>query len=173
MRNRVVRFVIVGVTVLLAAFISSIVFGEPRYKDHTVSFWLAALDRPEDRVTALAALDSIGSKAIPTLLRQLGQRESLVRRRVLVLALRFPFIHRAIGADRSASFRKQAVLGFERLGPLASSAIPELLHLTNDADERVRNDAWRALAGVVGDGIDRYLTTTPLLPGPEVKIESF
>ncbi|MBL9171438.1 MAG: hypothetical protein JNN07_27140 [Verrucomicrobiales bacterium] len=171
MRKRVMRFLMIGVALLLAAIVSSIRPTEPLYQDQTVSFWLAALDRPEDRVAALAALDSIGSQAIPTLLGHLGQRQSRIRSGLLRLAPRVLFVQRAFGADRSASVRKQAVLGFERLGPRANSAIPQLLRFTNDADEGVRNDAWRALAGVVGDGIDRYLTTTRLAPGSEVSTE--
>lgn len=163
MLRRSLRVLAIAGVLLVAALWLFRSSHEPRYRDASLSFWMAALDRPADHAAAVEALDAIGVEAIPTLLSYLGQADSQFGRKLSELAGRVGIFKRPAGPEYSAtSRRKQAVFAFERLGPRARIAIPSLLRLTESHDSALQTDAWRALAGVVGDNIDRYLTTKPV-----------
>jgi hypothetical protein len=144
---------------------------EPVHANQPLSSWMAALDRPAEHAAAVEAVDAIGPAAIPVLLSHLRARNSSLGASLKALARRLGLAGPAPGPEYSPEGRRrQAVFVFERLGPHARVAIPELLRIGQDpdADNSVRAGAWQALAGVVGDDLSRYLAVKPLHAEPRV-----
>jgi hypothetical protein len=166
--------IVVGIFALSGALWVFSGVREPSYQDRPLDFWLRALDSQSDSDPALQAIDAIGPKSIPALIHRLRDTDSRLKLRALNLAVRLGAIDRSRMTERLASTRRsQAVTAFTRLGARAKPAIPDLLKLTEDGDSQRQMDAWRALAGVAGDDINRYLTTKPVqLHSAEVRGES-
>ena len=147
---------------------------EPSYQGHTLSYWLQALDRQSERDIALEAIDTIGVESIPLLLSKLNEVDSSLKLRLLDWLVRSRAIDDLRAKEISASTRRHgAVVAFTRLGVVTKQAIPDLLILTKSQNAEISRDAWRALAGVVGEDINRYLVSIPLvLQSGDVKSES-
>jgi len=95
---------------------------EPIYKGKPLTYWLDERAEGSD-----AAVDQIGTNAIPTLLRLLNTHDSKLKLKLIQLAQKQHFINITL---RPADFRRlEAKDALTRLGPLAQSAMPDLLKI--------------------------------------------
>ncbi len=123
---------------------------EPSFQGRPLSVWLhkvyptgayyLELPSPE----AADALSSIGTDALPTLLRMAGAPNTMGRRVLEQFASEYPFLHLPLAVEDN----ELAVWGFKVLGPRARPAVPALARLLNDADPLVQLNAARALGGI-------------------------
>lgn len=150
----------------LAAVLSAVVFftpNEPRYGGKTVSQWVIQFDTLEPREIDEAddALRALGPKAVPTLLGLVQYRDPWLKRQ---------FCSKLYGASRSSlewllenrrtkyyfatqyTWRWEAALALESLGPQARSALPELTKLAQSSDEDISKNAKYALKAISGTG---------------------
>ena len=165
--------VIVGALILSAAIWMFTPTLEPSFQGRPLGFWLRALNQDSNRDAALQAIDAIGVKSIPFLLKRLSASDSRMKLRILNLGVSLEAIDRWDAVDLCSSARhSEAIAAFTYLGARAKAAIPKLLTLTESRDPRVRTSAWAALAQVVGDDITRYLRTKPQPVSEDVRVES-
>lgn len=135
---------------------------EPSHQGKPLSFWLGELSGP-DREGALEALDAIGPKAIPALLRRFQARDSIVKLQALRVAYRVGLIeHSRVVRGLASDRRREGAEGLIRLGERAKPAVPELLKLTEHDDSSIRALAWEVLAVVAGDEFEKHLRTEPM-----------
>jgi len=125
---------------------------EPEYRGKQFSEWL---DRyydssvANDRVSkeqAENAFRSIGTNALPPLLRMVAAKDSALKRKLLALLAKQSFV--SLHIRDSDFYHSRASFGFAALGPIARPAVPELISLLNDTDPQVQATAANALAGI-------------------------
>jgi len=120
---------------------------EPVWHGRSLSSWVDDLARgssKEVREPAEEAVRSIGSKALPRLVRMLRSRDTLWDRALLALNRKQKRVHFSVLPGRER--RVQAALAFEALGPIARPAIPELKEmLVHDRQPQFIADALAAV----------------------------
>jgi HEAT repeat protein len=146
------RWLIIAITFLSAAvfvLILSPTQSEPTFENKCLSEWLDRYAAPEERTNVARALASMGSNAIPCLLRKASVKDSSLAQRTKAILARARFFgFRYYPAHWE---HERAVRGFSLLGPLAQSAIPELERML-DRDQNA-SVAAPCLAGVGPLGI--------------------
>jgi len=146
---------ILGVVVLVGALSALVLVclgsREPIYQAEPLSFWmdewnkylLAKQGTPNGttRDQAQAAIQHIGTNALPTLLRMAGAKDSAIKKRLTALARRKSNLPQS--ADH---YHARATYGFSALGPAAKPAVPALIRLLHDKDRQVRASAAQCLS---------------------------
>jgi hypothetical protein len=140
------------VTMLLAAFTWPIMRPQqPTYQVKTFITWLDQYSNPtptRSRDTAQTAIQSIGTNAIPILLKMIRTRDSALERTAIKLLRKQSLI--PLSWRTEAECHTQACLGFRLLGLNAASAAADLTDLVMTApDPAVRASAARALNFIV------------------------
>jgi len=148
--------------VVLAVLLASIMaFGlylltpsESKYRGHSVSWWLEDLHEAvgshnaDEKERAVNAIRGAGTNALPVLLHILRVHDSPAKTLFMRLAGKriLSRLH-VLSANQS---RFEAALGYEVLGPAASSQVPALVDaLQNDSLPNVRHYAAEVL-GMIG-----------------------
>jgi len=120
---------------------------EPVWHGRSLSSWVDDLARgssKEVREPAEEAIRSIGSNALPRLVRMLRSRDTVWDRAVLALNRKQKRVHFSVLPAREQ--RVQAALAFEALGPIARPAIAELKKmLVHDRQPAFTADALSAI----------------------------
>lgn len=118
--------------------------GEPVYQGRTLSLWVQQYSTnrwPTDKQAA-SAIQHIGSNAIPILLEMLTTRESSFRMKLLARLPKQWLAQVHLGLDdykrRVDQRRTLGAYGFAALGEEARPAVPALISLLNDKNDRVR-----------------------------------
>src|SRR6266850_2573494 len=139
----ILLFAVVGMVVWRAARSS-----EPVYQGKQLSRWLDEAfwtGGPNTQMTT--AIQSMGTNALPTLLKMINSRDSRFRS-ALVMYSRRP--SRVLFRVHSAQdYHWMAMWGFNALGPTGKPALPALINLLNHGDEDARAAAAYCL-GVIG-----------------------
>ena len=126
---------------------------EPVYHGQKLSEWLRIYRRPmhdrDNKLEARAAIQQIGTNAIPCLLKWIAARPPAWSRAVGRLHASWNPANRIINAlqERSvqtADMRWTAAFGFEILGETASNAIPNLVRMldSDDPQQHWPADMW-------------------------------
>jgi len=125
---------------------------EPRYEGRPLSRWLRAVHSldPREEEEARIAFQAMGTNAVPCLLNLFRKREPSIKTRINYVAEWFgmrPYRwERGVNVDHL-----EAAAGFQLLGPLGRSAVPELAGLLNRSDAGLL--AANALVAVEPEGI--------------------
>lgn len=122
---------------------------EPGYRGRKLSAWLAQLDLESSGTSqeAVYAIQVMGKKAFPTLLRMIRCTDPWWKRSALALNARQPFFR--IPVTPSRVFRNRAVQGYTALGVRAKENVPELVRLLEtESSSEVRSSAAAALGGI-------------------------
>jgi HEAT repeat protein len=105
---------------------------EPIVEGKPLAQWLAGYSGGDanGRAKADEIIDTVGTNAIPTLLRLLRKSDSALKRRLIELSRQ----QRLASLRLTPAYQRnyQAALGFARLGPAAHGAIPELIKIYNE-----------------------------------------
>jgi HEAT repeat protein len=120
---------------------------QPTCDGHTITHWIAVLDSrdADQKAHAFAAIEKIGTNALPTILHLLGTRDSGLKFRIRGLVERVPLLHLrfASAADvRLKAWMALAISGQESI----RASIPELAGLLRDPDPGVRLRAVEMLS---------------------------
>jgi hypothetical protein len=145
------------VVVLVLAAIGVVLYvsrtNEPSFRGRALSQWLSDIENARDDQAAESANNAvrqIGTNAIPYLLGMMRAEDSKLKETSITLLARL-HIYRIRIPDASGK-HLQALLGFEALGPQASSAIPELKTLMNNP--KIVHFATAALININPDGVE-------------------
>jgi len=137
---------------------------EPEYQGKKLSEWLEFYF--PDKLgyqEAIAAIQHMGTNALPYLLRAITYQRSPSRKGMITAVQKMPIAmvrHRlealAKGTGEHRAFTAQ--FGFRALGPVARPAVPELTHLLDHTNRTIRINAIQAL-GVIGrEGLPPLMT---------------
>lgn len=179
---------LIGSTALLLALAVGLVVAwrEPEYGGRTLSSWLEELDLGQTRydfskkLDAEDAVNRIGGRGVPTLIKMIRYRDSFYREPWQVRFKKFLAKQKIIKikppppAQRPSveSIQWRGAKGVWILGPKADTAIPDLVPLLTNQSASLRAVAARAL-GAIGTNAG---WTTPLLtkalkdPNVEVRV---
>jgi len=151
-------FLRVGIAILLltvTAFVLVAVWrsAEPSYQGQSLGRWLeqyhSARGTGTSSVKAEEAIRQMGTNALPTLIRMICARDSLIKQAVMKWSSKQKFIKFTF--TPATKLRYQAQAGYEILGPAAKAQVPELtVILTNDNVGQVRQCTASAL-GFIGE----------------------
>lgn len=132
---------------------------EPSYGGYPLRYWLHAYDvfdtnRPSFFYEAKAAVDQIGTNAIPTLLQLLRTPErpedAPLKAKFLTWASRHPFV--GVNYGKPSDFYSEAYNGFWVLGPRASNAVPDLMAILNQNISPGSAGVAAGALGLIGPG---------------------
>jgi hypothetical protein len=130
---------------------------EPSFQGRGLSQWLSDIENTRDEHEAERAMNAvrqIDTNAIPYLLGMMRAEDSNLKETFVTLLAR-AHIYRIRIADASGK-QLRASIGFEALGPRASSAIPELKTLINNP--KIDRSAAIALVHINPDGVEAATT---------------
>lgn len=125
---------------------------EPVYQGRQFSEWLdqyyesRVAQNRANQDQAESALRSIGTNALPPLLRMVAGKDSALKRKLLALLAKQSFV--SLRIRDGDYYHSRASFGFAALGPIAKPAVPELILLLSDTDRGVQAAAANALAGI-------------------------
>lgn len=135
-----------AVIILLAAVLPRA--SEPKYKGVCLTTWTE--NYAEGQPGSGVAIQAIGTKGIPFFLQMIQAKDSVMKRRLLrVLPIQ---VTSAVGQRSDVHQQLLGWKGFEALGTVATSAVPELALLANDP--RTSQAATLALAGIGSSGYE-------------------
>jgi hypothetical protein len=127
---------------------------EPSYKGHNLSYWLQIADSNDE---AVAAINAIGTNAIPVLLRWMTYEPPRWRKSLAKVAYKFKqddkMFDYLFGTERH-----KAMLGFALLGTNAASALPALVTLMKDTTNPPRAAVATHALAYLGQPALPYLT---------------
>jgi len=135
---------------------------EPAYAGKPLSHWLAQLwgeplplHPPQDPPApeAEVAVRSIGTNALPFLLRSLTVRDSHIKEALLKLEESQPKISLGL-KSRDGRVVEEAVVGYVTLAEIAEPAVPDLVALVNGQDEIASYAAGAVLPYLGAAGIE-------------------
>lgn len=153
-----VKLVLAGLLVVGVAIIACLVLWpfEPVYRAKRLSRWLDdAFWSGGPSAQTTSAIRSMGTNALPTLLRLIQARDGPFQRAMVTFSRR---PSRVLFHFHSAEdYHWMATWGFDVLGPTAKPAMPALVSLLKDDDENVRSTAAYCL-GVIGPSGEETLT---------------
>src|SRR4051794_20835988 len=132
---------------LLAAFVVWVICQlhgtrEPTYQGRPLSFWVSQQQRSwmlpnsPSRSEANHAICSIGTNALPFLLKWTSAKDSPLKKKLMAWAKKQSLIKVRFHADEE--YHAKADAGFAALGALAKPAVPALIELLNQSDTMVR-----------------------------------
>jgi len=116
--------------------------GEPAYQGRPLTYWVRQqqqswlLPHSPSRIEADHAIRSIGTNALPLLLKWTAAKDSLFQRKLVAWARKQSLIKVRFHSDEE--YHAQADAGFASLGALAKPAVPALIKLLNHSDTMVR-----------------------------------
>lgn len=120
---------------------------QPLYDGRSLTQWMAALGSADtdEEAHAFAAIEAMGTNALPTIIRFLERRDSTLKLRCLRVAQRIPFLH--VRFTTAAEWRQKANVALILSGAESQHAsIPALVRLSRDTDAGVRQTAVDALS---------------------------
>jgi hypothetical protein len=126
---------------------------EPVYNGKPLSYWLQAYNPAQNgnqptEAEANAAINEIGTNAIPTLLRMLRAHDSPLKTKIIKWVLHH---HLFRTHYTSAVFlNSQATSGIEVLGPAAAIAVPELIKIVNENVSASSQSSAASSLGYIG-----------------------
>ncbi len=152
---------------------------EPAYHGEPLSYWLSRAeeygvygvvnDDPKEDLKAIECRDAIrtiGTNAIPALLRILRAKDSAAKIKVMELVERQDFIHFPISSAEEQKGR--AAIGFNLLGDLASNSVPALIdiytHPVSPVSKQIADNVLMQLYPLPG-------VTTPYWVPPEKRAQ--
>lgn len=125
---------------------------EPMYEGKPLTYWLkkaqfTTLSVFQDALTR-KPIESLGTNAIPTLLRLLRAKDSATKLKLMWALERLPLInfHYWNAMDRNMA----AFFGFSILGPKAAPAVPELIEILNEHISEVSESGAIEALGSIG-----------------------
>ena len=126
---------------------------QPRYGGRPLSVWLQQYHSASANLSpspeAEDAIRRIGTNALPTLLRMIRARDSVLKQMALKWGAKQHLIK--LNLIPASKLRYQAQAGYEILGPAAKAQVRELIEiLTNDTVAQVRQCTASAL-GFIGE----------------------
>jgi hypothetical protein len=138
---------------------------EPSYQGKTITEWLfqRELIRGVDQdyyvwtigEKSVAAIEAIGTNALPTLLRMMASHDGAVKSKLINLLNSQSLVH--LWLHTAEDRRRAAFYGFVFLGTNALPAVPALIALTKNKNWEVRACALRSL-------VEFHVGETTLLP---------
>jgi HEAT repeat protein len=128
---------------------------QPVYQGRPLLAWVKELQsvNPQERERAVAAVRSLGTNALPTLVRVVARRDSVFRRPLLASqetlprALWWP-LYRLVRPHEAEYERQLAIEALGLLGPQAEPALPVLAAAVDDPQPRISVAATDALAHI-------------------------
>ena len=156
---------LIGLTVIGAGMLAALLLSRPRpeiiaYQGKSITDWVrqsCAADQ-KSREQAVGAFQTLGSNAVPGLVRLLAARDSFFRRQIWSFAPSLPKPLRLIVLGRvrapdAASIRTAAARSLAVIGPDAQAAVPALAQALRSGDARLRWDAAGALSHIGKPGL--------------------
>ena len=137
----------VGVLIVAAAAWLLVPSSQPTYDGKTLTHWMAALGSADgdEEAHAFAAIQAIGTNALPTISRLLESSDSTFKLRCLHLAERIPFL--GLRFQTAAEQRQQAKVALILAGSESQRmSVPTLARLSRAADAGVRITAVECLS---------------------------
>jgi hypothetical protein len=146
---------------------------EPSHGGLSLSDWLdrfnSQMSDQTERETARIAIQQIGSKAVPYLLRMLQHKDSAVKVKLVRLLAKQSVVH--VRFSWSEEQHEKAVRGFEALGSAGQNAMWPLVALLNDTNAGAARISYRsfpplapaAQRALEALGIDVILATIPMV----------
>src|SRR5882757_4324688 len=131
------RYLLVALLLAVLGFVSWLILSQPREpvyqgkplsywcEQYSASRWLYPTNEPDKQ--AETAIRTIGTNAIPTLLRMLGAKDSKFKLKLVQLAQKQHFFN--IKWKSALLRHSEATRGLLCLGPLAAPALPELIEI--------------------------------------------
>jgi len=121
------------------------------YSGKTVQTW--AMEARSGDTNAVAALQTIGSQAVPDLVKLLQSKESAAQKQFRILMDHVPTrVQKIVGPRKQptvwASLRETGAVGLGMLGPDAANATPDLVTALADNEGTIRWSAATALARI-------------------------
>ncbi len=166
------RFLLIGLAVLALGILAGIIIARyapapPVFGGKTVKAWAlqndAIVPRPVEaaalRLEAAAALRTLGSNAVPALVKLLSASDSILRRALWSHAAQLPaplerFITRTIRPPEAAVLQRAAARALAVIGPEAEAAVPALSRTLRAKEADVRYESGLALGRIGGAGVD-------------------
>jgi HEAT repeat protein len=144
------------VAVLGSLIVGGIVIGvrdskEVNYQGKTVTYWAKKAAHGDG--TARAALNSLGSNAIPDLVVMLHTEDSALHKRVWAVQPKLPqrarnLLWRKLGPPLASEDRIEAARALGGLGTNAEAAVPFLAQALNDPNNQVSYDVAAAMGQI-------------------------
>ena len=132
--RNIIAFLIVAVIAVCAWL--ALGSREPRYDGRKLSDWLDQYGRLDSGSTpdyeAATAIRSIGTNAIPLLLKYLSVNNSALRKQIVQFAEKQEVFK--VNIPSANAYHEAAIGGFHALGVLGKPAIPSLVALLNDTN---------------------------------------
>lgn len=162
MKKRLI--VILGVACLAACLAAWLVLsgwnaGGPVYHGKTLKEWsLQAYASPQQGQETAAALQALGPKAVPGLIRLLAQKDSTFHQKFWNwLQKRPPLMRRVLGRyvpiPNAPTVRQAAARSLGTIGPGAKAAVPALIRSFRDSGINIRWEAAYALGRIGPDAV--------------------
>lgn len=173
-KRRLLPAALVIAVLLLAAFLALRDRGDRvRFRGRTVRAW--ALDAYVGRTNATAALEAMGTNAVPGLVDLLNRRDSWARQRISATVLKLPRplarrLQSWILRPEAAVYRRAGAKGLGLLGPRAAEAVPALIATLHEPDIQLRSDAATALARI---GVPAFQQLTIALADVDPGVRNF
>jgi len=148
---------------------------EPRYAKKPLSMWLKEIEQSkgEQQTTrsndARTAVQTLGEKALPSLVSMAQAKDSVTRRTVRGWLGRLPLVQ--LPPTTSAEYHEMAKNGFAILGSEASPAAPELVKSLSDEDGEVKSCADFCLRKIWPDATDTESLLRRLAEGKDSKLK--
>jgi hypothetical protein len=154
-RRAWVFLLIPAAAVLLAIGWIAVASGEPAYNGKSLTYWLDALSNsryntPEEQ-EATQAIRTMGTNALPFLLKMESRKDSALKRWLLRTCSRQKMM---IPLHEAQHYHAKSTWGFAALGKSAKPAVPDLITLLKDPDRQVRAMAAHNLSSIGPDAED-------------------
>jgi len=124
---------------------------EPAYQGKRLSAWLRVVGSSVNLVEsnqAREAVKEMGTNALPTLIRMLGTRESLLKSKLRPASLRYPLVRRFYIPRADPPGPGLWWIGFRILGPSAKPAVPQLIEMLGTEDDLIRSRVASSLEAI-------------------------
>jgi hypothetical protein len=144
------KYITICILAAATAALAAVVFAspsQPTCDGHTITYWMGVLDNrnPDERAHAYAAIEKLGTNALPTILHLLGTRDSALKFRLRSLTERVPLLH--LRFTSAADIRQKAGMALAISGQESIRAsIPALADLSRDLDPGIRLRAVEMLS---------------------------
>lgn len=172
-RSRLILFALLAVTIVAGLLVYGSRSNEPVYRGYPLTRWVNSYEavngggsQEARSERAVAAINSIGTNALPWMLSAIDHEPSRVREHFRTHSAKLPawlsnssFIQRLLTDNEEAA--STAMRTFEILGPDAATAIPLLEQLARSTNKP--NSATRAVIALGYIGRDAVPTITNLL----------
>ena len=131
---------------------------EPVFDGKRLSAWLEAFDYESEELVneAIPALQQMGTNSVGPLIRLLQDKDSCLKEKLVQLLQKQALVTSHF--TPAHVLRARAILACEKLGPTANDAVPALIDLLAEDDQRTSAAVIRALAEIGGeDAVERLI----------------